>query len=177
MKFGFTIPHNWGLENSEDVIGVPVKAEELGYDSVWVNHHVLHSEFILDRLGDKPYYDSLTTLTYAAALTKRIRLGTTVLVLPYFNPLVLAKSLATLDALSGGRLIVGVGVGGLQHESECLGSDFSQRGAYSNESIAIMKELWTKEAPEFAGKFFNFSGIKFPRSRPKNLIRRFGWAV
>ncbi|MCH7746027.1 MAG: LLM class F420-dependent oxidoreductase [Chloroflexi bacterium] len=169
MRFGFTIPHNWGLENPEDVIGVPVKAEELGYDSVWVNHHVLHSEFVLDRLGDKPYYDTLTTLTYAAALTKRVRLGTTVLVLPYFNPLVLAKTLAGLDALSGGRLIVGVGVGGLRKESEYLGSNFNQRGAYSDESIAIMKELWTKDNPEFEGRFFHFSGIKFspkPTQKP-----------
>ncbi len=169
MKFGFTIPHNFGIEDPKDVIEVPVKAEELGYDSVWVNHHVLHSEFILDRLGDKPYYDSLTTLTYAAALTKRVRLGTTVLVLPYFNPLVLAKMLAGLDALSGGRLTVGVGVGGLRHESECLGSNFSERGAYSNESIAIMKELWTNEDPVFEGRFFSFSGIKFspkPAQKP-----------
>ena len=104
-----------------------------------------------------------------AALTNRVRLGTTVLVLPYFNPLVLAKSLASLDQLSGGRLTIGVGVGALQHESECLGSDYATRGAYSDESIAIMKELWTKDDPDFKGEFFSFSGIKFspkPKQNP-----------
>ena len=161
MRFGFIIPHNWGLDDPEDVIGIATFAEELGFDSVWVNHHVLHAGFILDRLGDKPYYDSLTVLTYAAALTKKVRLGTTVLVLPYLNPIVLAKSLATLDAMSGGRVTVGVGVGGLQHESDALSANFERRGAYTDESIAIMKELWTADDPQYSGDFYSFSGVKF----------------
>ena len=169
MRFGFIVPHNYGLERPEDVTRVAVRAEELGFDSVWVNHHVLHAGYILDRLGDKPYYDSLTVLTYASALTSRIRLGTSVLVLPYLNPIVLAKTLATLDVLSGGRVIAGVGVGGLRHESDALGKDFARRGAYTNESIAIMKELWTAADPTFDGEFFRFSGVKFspkPAQKP-----------
>lgn len=161
MKFGFIIPHNWGLEDPQDVLRIAPKAEGLGYNSVWVNHHVLNAGYILERLGNKPYYDALTTLTYAAALTRNVRLGTTVLVLPYLNPLVLAKALATLDVFSGGRLTVGVGVGALKHESDSLGSDYHKRGAYADESIAIMKELWTSEDPNFSGRFFSFSGAKF----------------
>ena len=161
MRFGFIVPHNYGLQRPEDVTRVAVRAEELGFDSVWVNHHVLHAGFILDRLGDKPYYDTLTVLTYASALTSRVRLGTSVLVFPYLNPIVLAKTLATLDVLSGGRVIAGVGVGGLRHESDALGKDFERRGAYTNESIAIMKELWTAPDPAFDGEFFRFSGVKF----------------
>ena len=93
----------------------------MGFHSVWVNHHVLHAGYVLKRLDDRPYYDALTTLTYVAALTRSVRLGTSVLVLPYLNPVVLAKSLATLDVLSGGRLTVGAGVGALRHESDALG--------------------------------------------------------
>lgn len=161
MKFGFIIPHNWGLEDPQDVLRLAPKAEELGYDSVWVNHHILNAGYILERLGDKPYYDALTTLTYSAASTRSVQLGTTVLVLPYLNPLVLAKALATLDVFSDGRLVVGVGVGALKHESDSLGSDYHRRGAYADESIAIMKELWTSEDPNFSGRFFSFSGAKF----------------
>ena len=169
MRFGFIVPNNWGLDDPQQVVDVAVRAEELGFDSVWVNHHVLHAGYILDRLGDRPYYDSLTVLTYIAARTKSVRLGTSVLVLPYLNPIVLAKSLATLDVMSGGRLIVGVGVGALKHESDALGSDFSRRGAYGSESIAIMKALWTQEDPSFEGEFYSFSGVKFspkPAQKP-----------
>lgn len=161
MNFGITIPNNWGIEDPQDVFNVAVLAEEMGYDSIWVNHHVFNAGYVKERLGHLPYYDALTTLTYAAALTKRVRLGTTVLVLPYLNPMVLAKTLATLDVFSGGRLIAGVGVGALRHESDSLGSDYHTRGAYANESLAIMKELWTNDEPSFEGRFFNFSGVLF----------------
>jgi probable F420-dependent oxidoreductase len=153
LNFGITIPNNWGIEDPQDVFNVAVLAEEMGYDSIWVNHHVFNAGYVKERLGQLPYYDALTTLTYAAALTKRVRLGTTVLVL--------AKTLATLDVFSGGRLIAGVGVGALRHESDSLGSDYHTRGAYANESIAIMKELWTNDEPNFEGRFFSFSGVLF----------------
>lgn len=161
MKFGFVIPNNYGVEDPEDVIEVATRAETLGFDSVWVNHHVLHAGYILERLDDGPYYDALTLLSYTAAKTSRVRLGTTVLVLPYFNPIVLAKALATLDLISGGRLNIGIGVGNLKQESDALGSRFSNRGAYADESIIVMKELWTEKAPSHAGHFFKFAGVKF----------------
>ena len=82
MKLGVTIPNNWGLEDPQDVLDIAPKAEEQGFDSVWVNHHVFNAGYIYERLGHKPYYDALTTLNFAAAMTKRVRLGTTVMVLP-----------------------------------------------------------------------------------------------
>lgn len=161
MKLGITIPNNWGLQNPQDVLDIAPKAEEQGFHSVWVNHHVFNAGYINERLGHKPYYDALTTLNFAAAMTKTVRLGTTILVLPYLNPMVLAKELATLDVYSGGRLIVGVGVGALKPESDALGSDFSTRGRYADESLAIMKELWTQAEPSFNGRFYQFSGAPF----------------
>ncbi|MCH2316741.1 MAG: TIGR03619 family F420-dependent LLM class oxidoreductase [SAR202 cluster bacterium] len=161
MKFGFIIPHNFGLDDPDDVLNIGKRAEELGFDSVWVNHHILNVGYIFDRLGSKPYYDAITVLTWVAAHTERVRLGTTVLVLPYLNPLVLAKTLATVDVMSKGRLNVGVGVGALKPESDALGSTFETRGRYADESIKIMRELWESEDPEFDGEFFSFSGVKF----------------
>ena len=169
MRFGFVVPHNYGLARPEDVTRVAVLGEELGYDSVWVNHHVLHAGYVLDRLGDKPYYDALTVLTYASAMTSHVRVGTSVLVLPYLNPIVLAKTLATLDVLSGGRAIAGVGVGALRAESDALGMDFERRGAFADESIALIKELWTAADPSFRGEFFSLSGVKLspkPAQKP-----------
>ena len=161
MKFGFIIPHNFGLDDPKDVLNIGKRAEDLGFDSVWVNHHILNVGYIFDRLGSKPYYDAITVLTRVAAHTERVRLGTTVLVLPYLNPLVLAKTLATVDVMSKGRLNVGVGVGALKPESDALGSTFETRGRYADESIKIMRELWESEDPEFDGEFFSFSGVKF----------------
>ena len=161
MKFGWILPNNWGVTRAADVIELGVRAEALGYDSVWVNHHVLNVGYVGERLGDRPYYDALTTLTWIAARTERLRLGTSVLVLPYLNPLVLAKAVATLDVLSGGRVTLGVGVGTLPAENRALGSDYATRGAYANESIAVMRELWTAPEPSFAGRFFRFDGVRF----------------
>ncbi|MDP7630878.1 MAG: LLM class F420-dependent oxidoreductase [SAR324 cluster bacterium] len=169
MKFGFIIPHNFGLDDPDDVVNIGTTAEELGFDSVWVNHHILNVGYIFDRLGSKPYYDAITVLTWVAAHTERVRLGTTVLVLPYLNPLVLAKTLATLDVMSKGRLDVGVGVGALKPESDALGSVYGTRGRYADESINIMRELWTSEDPEYDGEFYSFSEVKFspkPAQKP-----------
>ncbi len=170
MKFGYVTPQNWGIADPQDVVDLAVTAEELGYDSVWVNHHILNVGYIYDRLQNSPYYDALTVLTWVAALTERVRLGTTVLVLPYLNPLVLAKTVATLDVMSGGRVTLGVGVGMLREENDALGSDFSTRGAYADESIEIMRELWTSDEPQYSGRFFDFGGnFKFspkPAQKP-----------
>jgi probable F420-dependent oxidoreductase len=103
----------------------------------------------------------LTVLTYVAAKTSTIGLGTSVLVLPYHNPIRLAKVAATLDVLSGGRVMLGVGVGVIEEELEAMGSPFAERGAITDETISIMKELWTKEDPSYQGKYHSFSGMKF----------------
>jgi len=149
------------MEDAHGVVDLAVRAEELGYESVWASEHVFNVSYVYDRIGNKPYYEPLTMLTYVAANTTLIGLGTSVLVLPYHNPIRLAKVAATLDVLSKGRLMLGVGVGVIEEELEAMGSSFADRGAISDEAIAIMKELWTKEDPSFQGKYHRFSGMKF----------------
>ncbi len=169
MEFGICIPNHWGLEDVHDVFKVATRAEELGFDSVWVSEHVFNVSYVHERIGARPYYEPLTVLTYVAAITSRVGLGTSVLVLPYHNPIRLAKIAATLDVISGGRLILGVGVGVIEEELDAMGSPFSERGSISDESIAVMKALWTEEEPSHRGKYHRFSGMGFapkPRQKP-----------
>jgi probable F420-dependent oxidoreductase len=161
MRFGVTIPNNWGIADPRQVLAMGPLAEALGYDSVWVMDHLLNSGYIRERLHDKPYYHPLATLSYLAATTKRVALGTSVLVLPYHNPVELAKYAASLDQMSGGRVILGVGAGAMTEEFEALGVPFRQRGALTNESMAIMKELWTNADPQFKNPRWNLTGFKF----------------
>ena len=158
MRFGYTLPNHYGVEDPADLVGLASEAEELGFDSVWVSHHLLNLDYIAERLGTKPYYDPLTVLTWVATSTERIRLGTSVLVLPLLEPMALSKQLATIDIMSGGRLDVGVGVGGMRAEIEAIGFDLANRGTYTDESIEVMKALWTGETVSYAGKHFSFSG-------------------
>src|SRR5918994_193536 len=144
MQIGFSLHNNWGVEDVQALIELASKAEELGFASVWVHDHVFNAAHVFHRIGRKPYYEPLTLLSYVAACTQRVGLGTSVLVLPYHNPLRLAKTAATLDVLSGGRLILGVGVGGVAQESEAMGSPYAERGAITDEAIAVMKALWTQ---------------------------------
>ena len=159
MKFGFVMPNNWGLPEPGPVIDIAVEAEERGFDSVWVNHHVVNIGYIADRLGDRPYYDALTVLTWAAARTSSVRLGTSVLVLPYLHPMVLAKTLATLDQLSGGRVIAGLGVGSLPEENEVLGVGYDDRGRWSDEFIEVMQALWSPGSATFEGTHFSMEDV------------------
>ena len=166
MRFGFVLPNNIGVEDPHSVIELGVLAEELGFDSVWVNHHVLHLGYVKERLGTRPYQDALVTLTWLAAQTSRIRLGTSVLVMPYLHPMVLAKELATLDQLSRGRLIVGLGAGSLPEENAALGVPYETRGAYCNEFLQVLRALWTDDVASFDGEYFHFDNLC---SSPKPL--------
>jgi probable F420-dependent oxidoreductase len=161
MKIGFSLLNNWGIDDVQALVGLAVRAEELGFDSVWTHDHVFNVGHVLDRIGDRPYYEPLTMLSFVAARTRRIRLGTSVLVLPYHNPIRLAKTAATLDVLSGGRLILGVGVGSIEKETAAMGSQFAERGAFSDEAIAVMRTLWREEDPSFDGNYWQFEGMKF----------------
>ena len=113
MKFGVTVPNNWGVEDPQQMLEVGRRAEELGYDSVWVMDHLFNTGRIRDRLEGRPYYHPLATLSYLSAVTNRVALGTSVLVLPYHNPVELAKYVASLDQMSAGRVILGVGAGAM----------------------------------------------------------------
>ena len=161
MKIGICLPNNWGVEDVQSIFRIAVRSEDLGFDSVWVSEHVFNVSYVFDRIGSRPYYDPMTILSYVAAITKRVRLGTSVLVLPYHNPVRLAKTAATLDVMSGGRLTLGVGVGVIEQELDAMNSPFAERGAISEEAIAIMKELWTKEDPAYEGRYHRFSDMKF----------------
>ena len=116
---------------------------------------------MLERIGKRPDYDPRTILTYVAAKTERIALGTSVLVLPYHQPMRLAKTAATLDVMSGGRLLLGVGVGVIEQELNAMGSPYKERGAITDETIDILKRLWTEDEPRHHGKRYQFSGMKF----------------
>lgn len=169
MKFGVTIPNNWGLEDPQQVLSFGPLAEELGYDSVWVMDHLFNNGYIRERLDDKPYYHPMATLSHVSATTRRVLLGTSVLVLPYHNPVELAKYAATLDQMSGGRVTLGVGVGAMTPEFEALGIPLNQRGSLTNECIRIMKELWTNPDPSYHSRRWNFSDLKFspkPAQKP-----------
>jgi probable F420-dependent oxidoreductase len=169
MQIGISLQNNWGIDDVQAIVQLASEAEALGFASIWVHDHVFNAAHVFHRIGDKPYYEPLTLLSYVAARTQRVGLGTSVLVLPYHNPIRLAKTAATLDVLSGGRLILGVGVGAVASESEAMGSPFAERGAITDEAIAIMKELWTQDLPSFGGKYHRFSGMPFspkPRQQP-----------
>ena len=159
MKFGFTLPNNFGVTDPQDVVELGVQAEQLGFDSLWVNHHVINVGYVHDRLGHAPYHDALITLTWLAAHTKTATLGTSVLVMPYLHPMVLAKEIATLDHLCNGRITLGLGVGSLPEENEILGAEYDNRGEYSNEFIQVLHQLWTQDAATFNGKYWNFEAV------------------
>jgi probable F420-dependent oxidoreductase len=167
MKFGIAVPNFGVYANGEQILEVSKLAEELRYDSLWVSDHVVipasHKVF-----GDT-FHDPLVVLAYLAANTDKIELGTSVIILPYRNPLVLGKMVSTLDMLSGGRVILGVGAGWLEGEFEALGLPFKERGHMTDEYIEILKELWTSENPEYSGDYHKFSNIKFlpkPERKP-----------
>ncbi len=160
MQFGVWIPTCRHLATPDIIRRTAVRAEQLGYDSVWVSDHVVVPNVHVDRLG-AAIYDPLITLAVAAGATSRVRLGTTVLIVPYRNPLVAGKMVSTLDALSGGRVVLGIGAGWMAEESAMLGVPFEERGPMTDEYLAAMRELWTSSAPSFAGKYTQFSELHF----------------
>ena len=161
MKIGVTIPNNWGVEDPKEVLAMGPLAEDMGYDSLWVMDHLFNTGYIRERLEDRPYYHPMSTLSYLAATTSRVMLGTSVLVLPYHNPVELAKYAATLDQISGGRVTLGVGVGAMAEEFQALGIPMRQRGFLTDECIAVMKELWTSPNPTYHSSRWNFDSLLF----------------
>jgi probable F420-dependent oxidoreductase len=168
MKVGVWVPNCRHLATPEIIRATAVRAERLGYESVWVSDHVVVPNANVANFG-QAVFDPLVTLGVVAGATSRVRLGTTVLVLPYRNAVVTAKMLASLDALSGGRVVFGVGAGWVAAESAALGVPFAERGAMTDEYLRAMQTLWTSPAPSFAGKYTQFGGLVFeprPVQRP-----------
>jgi probable F420-dependent oxidoreductase len=160
MDFGVWIPNCRHLATPDVIRSTAVRAEALGYDSVWVSDHVVVPHANVRNFGET-VFDPLVTLAVAAGATRRVRLGTTVLIVPYRNAVVTAKMIASLDALSGGRVVFGVGAGWVAAESAMLGVPFKERGAMTDEYLHAMQELWTKRAPSFTGRYTQFSGLVF----------------
>ena len=161
MNLGFSLPNNQGMPHVNDLVTLAIEAESLGYHSVWVSEHLFHATYVASRLGDAPYHEALTILTAVAGATSKVRLGTSVLVLPWHHPVQLAKRVASLDDYSEGRVSLGVGVAQTEDEFENLGVPFSHRGRIADEMLTAMKILWTEKYPKFYGKYFNFNDLQF----------------
>ena len=160
MKFGVWIPTCRHLATAEIIRHSAVRAEQLGYDSVWVSDHVVVPNANIVNFGET-IFDPLVTLGVLAGATSRVRLGTTVLIVPYRNAVVTAKMVSSLDALSGGRVVLGIGAGWVAAESAMLGVPFVERGPMTDEYLEAMQELWTSKTPSFTGKYTQFSGVTF----------------
>ncbi len=160
MNFGVWIPNCRHLATPAIIRSTAVRAEALGYDSVWVSDHVVVPHANVVNFGET-IFDPLVTLGVLAGATSRVRLGTTVLIVPYRNAVVTAKMISSLDALSGGRVVFGIGAGWLPAESAMLGVPFAERGAMTDEYLRAMQELWTAPAPSFSGTYTQFSGLVF----------------
>jgi probable F420-dependent oxidoreductase len=151
MQIGIHLPHAGEQATPEGIRRAAMRAEDLGLSDVWVSEHIIVPRATFPR--SPVFYDAVLSLTWAAAVTKRVRLGTSVLVLPMRHPLPLAKELATLQNFSEGRLILGAGVGWLGAEFAALGMRFDQRGRRLDEGIALMRSVWTQDPVTFHGKY------------------------
>ncbi len=169
MNIGLSIPR---LPDAEGIRRFSQRAEELGFESVMSGDHILlptegtnqypyTADGSFQRPVDEPFLETMTMLGFMAACTKTIKLGSTVIILPYRNPVVQAKMFASLDVLSNGRMICGVGVGWLEKEFETLGVPYAERGPMSDEYLEIFRCLWTQPEPDFYGRYFDIEGIQF----------------
>jgi probable F420-dependent oxidoreductase len=151
MELGIHLPQAGEQATPALIRRHAIRAEALGLSDVWVSEHIIVPRRQFPR--SPLFYDPVLTLTWVAAVTERVRLGTSVLVLPMRHPLPLAKELATLHNLSGGRLILGAGVGWLEPEFAALGAPFHERGRRMDEGITMMRAVWTQERVSFKAKY------------------------
>ena len=170
MQFGCHLPVYGPAATREVLLGFAHRMEALGYDSLWASDHIvipyaIASRYPYNPTGDFPlapattFLEPLVALGLVAGVTARIRLGTTVLVLPHRHPVLAAKMLATLDHLAPGRVILGAGVGWMKEEIELFGVPYKQRGAWSDEAIRVMKSCWRDERVSHRGEFVRFEGL------------------
>jgi len=165
MIFGVNLPNYSRLGNRESMIVIAEQAEELGYASLWTNDHILIPADRPEPFGN--VLETFTTLSYLAARTERIRLGTGILVLPQRDPVLVAKQAATLQHLSGGRFTLGVGVGYIAREYSFLRADFGSRGRLADEYVQAIRVLFESDHPEYHGRHIDFSEALFsPRPDP-----------
>ncbi len=158
MKFALYGLHRGSGIDPDTLRRRAMAAEDAGFESIWVGDHVA-----LPRADDSgnsdPRLEALVTLTYLAAVTRRVRLGVGVIVLPQRHPVLLAKQLTSIDVLSMGRLTVGIGVGYVEAELDAFGVSLAERGARTDEYLAAVLALWDEAAPDFAGRWVSYSGV------------------
>jgi probable F420-dependent oxidoreductase len=175
MKFGAFLWQRRG----EDLAANALLAEELGFESVWMGEHLgfpiqFKSTYPYDESGippvhnDAAIHDPLMVFAYLAAVTTTIKFGTGVYILPLRNPFAVAKAVATLDQLSNGRFLFGVGIGWLKEEFEWVGMDWDNRARRNNESLKLMEALFTQEVPQFKGKTVSTEDFYFNPKRRSN---------
>jgi probable F420-dependent oxidoreductase len=182
MKLGLMFANSGRFSEPRLFTHLVQTAERTGFESLWTVEHVVIPQ---DYKSPYPYSssgkipgreevaipDPLLPLAYAAAITKTIKLATGILILPQRHPLYVAKEVATLDVLSGGRVVFGIGSGWLKEEFDALGLDFHQRGARTDEAIQAMRALWTETSASFHGKHFDFTNAKsFPKPVQKGGV-------
>ncbi len=180
MKFGIAFANILSFADRDGLVGLARSAESTGFDSLWTVEHVIYPEGYesaypyasggrMAMEAATPMPDPLLWLAFVAAATETLRLGTGILILPQRNPLVLAKEVATLDHLSGGRVELGVGVGWLEEEFAALGVPFARRGARTDEYIEVLRALWDGDHASHHGEFVSFDDVS---SNPKPVHGR-----
>ncbi len=194
ISFGVRVPNSGPLASIDNIVRAALDAEEMGFDSIFVHDHIVwssemhrhhissgaHEALADDQSAD--FYESLTTLAYLAAVTKRVKLGVACIVVPTKNPIYLAKQAATLDHWSGGRLLLGVGLGSKATEAsdefEVFGVDFAQRGPMTDDYIRAMKAIWEQGLASYEGRFVRFKDAEMfpkPLQRPGPPLWVGGW--
>ncbi|MGH7842771.1 MAG: TIGR03619 family F420-dependent LLM class oxidoreductase [Candidatus Binataceae bacterium] len=171
MKYGLFGMNMRPCVTPEAIAAVARAAEAAGFDSFWGGEHLALAD---PQVAGSPlapetvFVDLGATIAFAAAHTRTLRFGTGILLLPLRNPVVLAKQIASLDVISGGRLIFGVGIGNLEFEFKAVGMPFDHKGRRAEEAIAAMRALWSMERAEFRGRYFSFGGVRAePRPQQK----------
>jgi probable F420-dependent oxidoreductase len=179
MKFGLRYCNTARYVDPKEAVALAQAAETAGFESLWTVEHTIvpagyASAYPYDPSGkmaggrnDMPLPDPLIWMAFVAAATTKIKLATGILILPQHNPVLAAKQIATLDHMSRGRILLGVGVGWLQEEFAALGVPFAERGARMDEYISAMRELWSADKPTFKGRFVAFEGA-YCRPQPVN---------
>jgi len=160
LKFGVTSINTGATSYPEALVNLAQAAEAAGFDSLWAGEHSVLAESSTRMSATNRILNPIVALTYVAAHTHTVRLGTGILLLPQHQPLILAKELATLDVLSGGRLMVGVGVGWSEEEFQALGVPYRERGARADEYLDAMRAIWSEEKPAYHGRYVSFQGVQ-----------------
>jgi probable F420-dependent oxidoreductase len=182
MNIGVFLPVSGKAASRKTLMEAAQQAESLGYDSVWSADRIIipweiNTPYPYSKQGsfivppDRPFFEPLTCLAFLAACTENIRLGMSVMVLPYRHPLYWAKIATTIDQLSTGRLIMGVGVGWMNEEFSALGAPFKARGQVADEQLQLLDKIWQEEHISFHGRYYNFEDIAFsPKPFQKSRI-------